>query len=606
MFTVILILLVAAITFFHYLQGFFAATLSACIAVLAALVAVSYHEPLVVQLAGGQYIDSAPGMVLIGLFALTYLVLRLLIDRLVPGNVRFAPLVDKIGGAAMGLVAALFATGICTVAVQMMPLGPSLLGYSRYKLGPERSVIVTPPRGQQRDMKIYGEMAGATLASTPTSGVFPPVDSLVLSLAAHVSDGGSMAGDQPLKAIHPDLLTQLFANRVAIQPGAKRTAMNLANRTDVTVKAASLLGKTIPKRVDPITLDLRDGKKPLELADDAATKRLVVVRTTMGKDSGELENFILHINTGSVRLVLNRKNHFPVGMMTPAGDLAVVRIDDPLFFDLSKADTAIDWVFAVAESDLKPMGAESALPAGAFIEVKRLARVDLSSRKLTAGAPAGAVLALMRPGVQPQQQQPDTPAPKAAQVPMVFTVAATSNRFFARINVGTGEPNSPFTVGFAEGAVRDGKLSTLTLETGDSLEKLGEGEFTVQEFFVPRGRKMVQIMGTPPPTAEGAEAWRWASEVRKFQLVDSQNGRHAPAGAWARVRASQGDSAMARYNADDAIGDIRGQTGRPIQITLAFLIDEAADPRELKFDAETFVTLEQDPSGDPGLFTPRQ
>src|SRR3954471_3928244 len=102
-FSVVLIILVLAVAFFHYTQGMFSAAISAILAVFAAVLAVSLHEWVVEHLLKGAMADTAHGMMLLVLFAVIYLIPRILFDKLVPGNVRVPAIVDKVGGAALGL-----------------------------------------------------------------------------------------------------------------------------------------------------------------------------------------------------------------------------------------------------------------------------------------------------------------------------------------------------------------------------------------------------------------------------------------------------------------------------------------------------------------------
>src|SRR3954468_15169402 len=111
-FSIIIILVIGVIAFFHYVQGFFGAAISAVIAVIAAVMAVSLHEPLVMLLLRGKVADSANALMLIATFALIYVIGRTIFDAAVPGNVRFPAIVDKIGGAIMGIFAGIFTAGI--------------------------------------------------------------------------------------------------------------------------------------------------------------------------------------------------------------------------------------------------------------------------------------------------------------------------------------------------------------------------------------------------------------------------------------------------------------------------------------------------------------
>src|SRR5215218_409914 len=96
---VIVILIVAIVAYFHYVQGIFSATISAVCAVLAAVVAISYHETVVASLLKGTAANIAHAMMLCALFAFTYFILRIIADKTVPGNVRYPLMVDKIGAA---------------------------------------------------------------------------------------------------------------------------------------------------------------------------------------------------------------------------------------------------------------------------------------------------------------------------------------------------------------------------------------------------------------------------------------------------------------------------------------------------------------------------
>src|SRR5438552_5869445 len=103
-FNILIIAAIGGIAYFHYAQGFFSAFFSAIIAILAAVIAVSYHESVVTGLLGGKMGDYANSMVLVALFAGVYIVLRVLMDKAVPGNIRLPVIVDRIGVGALGVV----------------------------------------------------------------------------------------------------------------------------------------------------------------------------------------------------------------------------------------------------------------------------------------------------------------------------------------------------------------------------------------------------------------------------------------------------------------------------------------------------------------------
>ena len=107
-FGIIIIALIGVIAFFHYTQGFWSATLSAVCAVFAAALAVGYHENVVNTLLKGKMADQANAIAIVAVFALTYLILRIIFDKAIPGNLRLPVIVDKIGAGIMGFFAAIF------------------------------------------------------------------------------------------------------------------------------------------------------------------------------------------------------------------------------------------------------------------------------------------------------------------------------------------------------------------------------------------------------------------------------------------------------------------------------------------------------------------
>src|SRR5438045_2823960 len=120
--SIVVIIFVIGIGFFHYIQGFFSAAISAILAIVSAALALSLQETITEGPLAGVAPEWMPSLILLGLFAIIYVLLRTIFDKLIPGNVRMPPLLENIGGAVMGLVAGIFAVGICVIALQHMPL----------------------------------------------------------------------------------------------------------------------------------------------------------------------------------------------------------------------------------------------------------------------------------------------------------------------------------------------------------------------------------------------------------------------------------------------------------------------------------------------------
>jgi hypothetical protein len=108
--SIVVILFVLGVAFFHYIQGFFSATLSAILAIVSAVLALSLQETLIEGPLAGTAPEWMPSITLLLLFASSTSSPHDL-RQAHPGNVRMPPLLEKLGGAAMGIVAGIFAVG---------------------------------------------------------------------------------------------------------------------------------------------------------------------------------------------------------------------------------------------------------------------------------------------------------------------------------------------------------------------------------------------------------------------------------------------------------------------------------------------------------------
>ena len=385
--TIIIIVFVLAIAFFHYTQGFFSATLSAIIAIVSAVLAFSYHESVVEALLGGRFSNAAHAMVLAVMFGGIYMVLRIAFDKMIPGNVQFPVIVDKIGGAAMGLVAGIFAGGIIAIVAQYLPLMPSVGGYSRYATADTRTVVVPPEATGRRafDSEVWDSLKSETpgkLEEQDKQTMILPMDDIVVNTVSHLSDGGSLGWDRPLASVHPDFLGELFAQRLGIQTGASRVATRAALGPVETYRVESL-----PRR-DHEYKDVR--QRPLETTPlkPKANEVLVVARVMFTRAAPDKDGNV-RFSPGSIRLVAPTGpgadaamvNYYPVGTVDDAKVLHASAMDDFLFVEARGADRGADLAFLVDKAAFEPTQGQALkfLP-GTFLEVKRMARVDLGGQ----------------------------------------------------------------------------------------------------------------------------------------------------------------------------------------------------------------------------------
>ena len=136
--------LVVGIAFFQVIQGLFSSLIMAILTILCAAVAFNYYEPLAALFMYQNQPAYSEAAALIALFVLPLLGLRILFDRLVPGNVVMGQWADRIGGGALGLVTGIVLVGVLATVVQMLPLKESLLTYRSHNDALQRDQRLAP------------------------------------------------------------------------------------------------------------------------------------------------------------------------------------------------------------------------------------------------------------------------------------------------------------------------------------------------------------------------------------------------------------------------------------------------------------------------------
>ena len=393
-FSIIILALIVAIAFIHYIQGFFSSMISMVLAILAALLAVGYHEN-VAQLAFHSFgIAQGYSLSLVGLFVIIYLVLRVAFDKLIPGNIQLPVLADKIGAGVCGVVAGIFAAGVLATAAQALPFGPSIAGYSRYPLSERTANNVQIPRKQQKqDVQVFDELTGGSMEATKVSSLLIPADDILMGTVAYVSVG-ALANGRPFSAVHPAYLDELFGQRLGVEVGANRVMIDSPNSPALKVEKVIALNDAARRSIPAKDFEMEAirGKERMTLALPPEAGDMFIVRVKPDGDQADKKDNLMRFSCAAVRLVAGRKNYLPVGTLSVDRTLLRHLPDDPLFLPSGKA---VDLVFIIPSESLsaEPEKAISAagtkVAQGVFIEFKRMARADLSGRVPENDLPSG-------------------------------------------------------------------------------------------------------------------------------------------------------------------------------------------------------------------------
>src|SRR4051794_21537012 len=342
-FGVIVILLVGVVAYFHYVQGLLSGVLSATCAAVAAVLAFSYHEQLAQLALGGKLADQASAIMLVALFAIIYLILRVIFDNMIPGNVRLPAIVDKVGGAIAGLIVGVFAVGILAIAAQTLPFGPVIGGYSRYQVA-EANDVKVPTQGQSQDTIVYNELKTEKIDPDQSMHLILPVDDMVVGMVSKLSEGGSLEGDRTLASVHPNYVDEAFFNRLGIQVGAKHVALNAEKQQQVKVDGLFSIDKL--DQVDAEIKEIRQ-RKDLKPIASTAGNQIRVAGVSFSEQASD-DDHLVRVSPASVRLVANSTNYLPLGTLEK-GMLVANKPDDFLIVEAGKP---VDFVFYVPNADV--------------------------------------------------------------------------------------------------------------------------------------------------------------------------------------------------------------------------------------------------------------
>lgn len=600
LFTIFILVLLAAIGFFHYVQGFFSSTISAIISIISAVVAVSYYETIVEGPLAGVAPDWMPALIVMGLFAVTFILLRTAFDKMVPGQIQVPAVVDKVGGAAMGLVAGIFALGVVAIAAQLMPLRASLGGYVRYETSGTRNATLPGAaggRGAAKDVATFDEIVGTTFMPENARGMLVPVDDIVVSTVARLSQDGALQNGRPLTRIHPNLLQELFGQRLGIETTASHTAVNNPGKNLAAVEVVGVYEAPLldASRIVDHEFKMVRGKALTLSPNVPADEIRIVVRVKFDKSAADTKDGRIRVSPGAVRLVTSRPdesagealvphNYYPIGTLDARGILYLNKVDDYLFIESNakKADGSgegpaeADFVYQVKRDGFIAPGDRNvrSIAAGTFLEVKRFGRVDLTEGPISQVKPFGKpvpVLAVRRKQLD-REGGPKPPEPgKVGAVPAPLAAASA-------------EP-APVTAGGGGGALGDRLVGewktgggitaseTLTFTAdGQMTSAVGSSAPTPFRWVAagpPQGETLT--IKTAPAGADpaGGEPRTIAFEGDdQFTLTDSSGNRR-----FTRIGSAVAGTPEAAPDPDPAMSRMVGQWADAEGLTYAFRID---------------------------------
>ncbi|MGB2987917.1 MAG: CvpA family protein, partial [Phycisphaerae bacterium] len=176
--SLLLLLLLFAITIYQAKQGLFSAFLMTALTLCCATAALGTYEWVAIHwLAPYWKPDYAHPIALGATFGLPLLILRVVFDRLIRRACLLPGWMDRVGGSVCGLVTGLIMVGVVAIGLKMIPFGTSIIGYAPVVVSPQpkertQSTKVPKAGGEERNLLLGVDRFAAAVTSVLSGGIF--------------------------------------------------------------------------------------------------------------------------------------------------------------------------------------------------------------------------------------------------------------------------------------------------------------------------------------------------------------------------------------------------------------------------------------------------
>lgn len=347
---ILVVVFVLIIAYAWMVRGVFSSMLHMICALIAGVIAFAMWEPLALMLVNMSpergffsFIESvAWGVSLVVPFAVSFLLLRMVSDKVVPSNIKNNSAVDYAGGAIFGLATGVISVGILVIGVGNMRVATNFLGYQPLWYSADRQ-----------------NGAGSLVKS---DSLWVPVDKLVGRLYGQLSNG-SMSSPQPLSYWYPELELTGFASRVSPGDGSGRNAIQ---PDDFRIRSTYTVGAESGEQIrDLLKIDGGATQRYVDIDNKPVTNgNLVgyVIEFEPGaKERGKKGAGQLVISNGQVRLLVkdseeNTKTIFPAAVISES--------NKPGQFGRWRFDADGVFITSTGGTSKVPMGFEFVVPQG--------------------------------------------------------------------------------------------------------------------------------------------------------------------------------------------------------------------------------------------------
>lgn len=372
-FSLMLLALLAAITYIQAIQGLISALIMCVSTLLSAALTFAVYEWVALSLLIEPLGDLSMPVAFIGTFVLTVGLLRVGLDMLIRRANLIPAIIDRAVAAVLGIITAYMMTGMLAIGIQMVPFGGSFLGHAG----------VDPETHEESSLWLGPDRFAVSFASLMSNGLF--------------------SGSRDWNEDHPDLIEEIIWSQ-AVPRGVRCVA---------PPDSVRLVRVESPDYVFDKTVTRKSRRAPEEVTYERNNPRpgriWYSVRLALTSDAAD-EDSRHRFTTRQVRLVGRgsegepTENFRPVAITDDENPLYAVKVDDLKLY-APTGGSEVDFVFDVPES-FQPE----------FIVYKVGARVDMSSVKSTTDEVARSEPEAQAPGTAPEppEETPTTTSRESA------------------------------------------------------------------------------------------------------------------------------------------------------------------------------------------------
>jgi hypothetical protein len=555
---IVALLLVLAVTFLNSMFGFYSGLLNVFCCVVALAVAFGYGEALsgLVTSQFGLHPGYTEPLALAVLFSLTLIVLRVLADKYLRGNVKLPMYVDWAGGAVCGFVIGQICVGVMVICFLMLPWGGRALMYSRYERQPDD---VDPETGR---------------AAIRENSLWLRSDEFVSTLFGLLSRG-SLKGATSFASVYPDYAQWVAWSGNTVQ-GESLTAPVRDSRGDGYKEGLSVV-KWWEDQPARFTQEItRYRPKPPTSEDDKPPfeprayrlpegKKLLGVRLTLRSAAVDRDGSggIHRFRPSMIRLVgdigsdgrTTPAQYIPQmlgGADTRLGDnVRIVDLDNNLAPEAGELQ--LDAFFAVDQS-FRPR----------FVEYRRHARAELGTAQYAKAAPtdrSGIPLAPAEPKSAKSGASASGSGGGTKSGEKVAAKTSGASRFIDTVwREGTGGTDRlPFAMSAAKlGAnyeiTLDNKMVASGKLVGEKKDLAASGADAISKLKAPEGKRLFQV-ATKARQAKSllGKAMHFAGSVgNQYRAMDASGNTYDLAGYYALIKRDGQEYIELYYYADPA------------------------------------------------------